>query len=99
MFIEITSNGDFAKQSIETKDLGIFDKLPYELLQKITDELEVSHRVDICWDAMKNIMSRECYNEFKIEHTDFIRCILFEHTALIRGISSENSEQENYDDY
>lgn len=94
MFIEITSNGDFATQSVETKELGIFDKLPYELLQKITDELEVSHRVDICWDVMKNIMSPECYNEFKIEHTALIRGILFENSEYV-------SEQENndYDEY
>ena len=95
MLIENTSNGELAIQSVETENLGLFNELPDDMLQKITDELQVSHKVDICWDAMKNIMSPECYHEFKIEHTVLIRGILFEDSHEYMS----EQEDSDYDDY
>ena len=47
MFLDITSRGEFAVQGFDTEDLGIFKELPYEIHQKILNELEISHKLEV----------------------------------------------------
>ena len=74
MLFEFTSTHNTAYQSIDSSQLGLFGKLPNEILIAIVDELEVSHYVDFEWTRQYQIPIPQW---FKDEKTNEIRDCLF----------------------